>query len=205
MDEQSLPDLKQVIKEFPYFQTARLLFIKNLHILDHISLNNELKITASHIHDRKKLFFLLNNIDFIPSKENITIEEKQETKKDNPLNLLDYERSDNYYDLAILHKEEKHANKNKKMTLIDNFLKQQNIEKIKVTNVNTNENEDFSVKSSQENDELMTETLANIYIKQNLFLKAKDIFLQLSLKYPEKSIYFAARIKEIDKHINNHN
>jgi hypothetical protein len=203
LNEQSLSELKETIEEFPYFQAARMLWTKNLHLLEHISLNNELKITAAHISDRKKLFFLLNNFDFGTSNENVIQEERPETKKDVLSDLLEYEKNNAYYDFSSLLKKDKKLDKNTKMALIDNFLQQHNIEKIKVKDVNEKENEDFSVKSSQENDELMTETLANIYINQNQFLKARNIFEKLSLKYPEKSIYFAARIKEVEKHINN--
>lgn len=51
--------------------------------------------------------------------------------------------------------------------------------------------------SVQENDDLVTETLANIYADQENYEKAINAFEKLKLKYPEKRIYFAGRIKEI--------
>ena len=62
---------------------------------------------------------------------------------------------------------------------------------------------DIAAPSIEENEALMTETLANIHIKQKHYHKAITIFEKLSLKYPEKSIYFAARIKEMERLITN--
>ena len=44
-----------------------------------------------------------------------------------------------------------------------------------------------------------TETLARIYLEQGYRQEALDIYSKLSLRYPEKSVYFAALIEEINK------
>ena len=50
-----------------------------------------------------------------------------------------------------------------------------------------------------EEEPLCTETLAKIYLEQGYPQEAIDIYSRLSLRYPEKSVYFAALIDEINK------
>ena len=57
-------------------------------------------------------------------------------------------------------------------------------------------------KSILEPDDLVTETLASIYAQQGNFKKAISFYQKLSLKFPEKSRYFAALIEELKKKSN---
>lgn len=53
--------------------------------------------------------------------------------------------------------------------------------------------------TSDDQGKFVTETLAEIYLKQALWDKAINAYEVLSLKYPEKSGFFADRIREIKK------
>jgi len=52
---------------------------------------------------------------------------------------------------------------------------------------------------------LLTETLAQIYIKQGRYSRALEIIRQLNLNYPKKNIYFADQIRFLEKLIENEN
>jgi len=61
--------------------------------------------------------------------------------------------------------------------------------------------EDISKPFVEEAGGLVTETLAKIYVSQGYYSKAMDIYEKLSLKFPEKSSYFAAQIGKVKEYI----
>lgn len=59
--------------------------------------------------------------------------------------------------------------------------------------------EEKARKSEIDDSDMVSETLAKLYIKQELYHKAIETYRKLSLQIPEKSAYFAARITEVEE------
>ena len=85
----------------------------------------------------------------------------------------------------------------RRLQLIDKFIESN--PKIKVSPPDSSFKKTNLEDRFQPNDSLMTETLARVYVEQKNFSKAKQAYRILSLKYPEKSGFFADQIRAIEK------
>ncbi len=83
--------------------------------------------------------------------------------------------------------------KEKKFELIDKFLESNP----KIVPSKTTAKVNIEIEDKITHDGLMTETLARIYLEQNNYEKAIQSYKILSLKYPEKSGFFADQIKAV--------
>ena len=224
-------ELKAVITAFPYFQTARALYLKGLKNQDSFKYNNELKITAAYTTDRTVLFDYITSFNLenkseenihdqilekisleepeeitaviIPEiksilEETVKIEENLEIGK--PLSFSSSENHSFHQWLQLSTKEpivrtkEKPVKKNtKKVDLINKFIRNnpkiEPLEKGKTFTVPVDKNRQDAA--------LMTETLAKVYLEQKKYENAIQAYRILSLKYPEKSGFFADQIKRI--------
>ncbi len=289
LTEETLPALNEIVDEFPWFQAARMLLVKNLHAVEHVRFNGELKQSAAFIADRTRLFELIHQTAEIQlpeeeikvetpipvevaaveeksderSKKNIGIttrvssindyfqtndtfetddgsqidfsvlsNKKSDVKKESSMVLpsadfLGYESNElvGYELKESINPEEKQNEshsfsdwlnmmrhspapekeqpvKKKSHQIIDNFLKIDSPKIIPSFQIDlrksapeTTQNED----ESDNHDDLMSETLASIYIKQKHYDKAIGIYEKLRLKYPEKNAYFARRMSDLEK------
>jgi len=180
LNAETLDDLKSLVYEFPYFQTGWLLYLKNLKVVNAPEYHTVLKNVAVRVPNRKKLYKWLNS---------------------EPAPVFTAFRNPNSGVPSFQLKEEDETPKTN--SLIDKFLSsnssiqpRKNLEEENHPDYQQNE---ILEKSLSESDEIVTETLAMIYLQQKKYDKAHESFQKLSLKYPEKSAYFASRIEEIEK------
>ncbi len=272
------------IKEYPYFQSLRALYLKGLKQKESYKYNNALKVTAAHTADRSVLFdyitseefnqneisnLIKQNSEYIKSIEvsgvddisvnkSVTIDDalKEHIKategvldpnlfkaKNTPLpkventiiavdvdnitpekklNIgkpLEFDKSENHSftewlkitsfkpivrDKTEVEDESQHTFSEKentnslknKLAIIDKFISEN--PKIRPVSNNTPKPKLVNNKDAV-SDSLMTETLARIYLEQKNYDKAIQSYKILSLKYPEKSSFFADQIKLVQE------
>ena len=176
MDSSKSLELKKILNSYPYFQSASAYYLKTLKAQKKDSYRELLPKTAILTFNRS----ILRN--WLYSDE---IKDNQDKVKNEKYSFLDW------FDVI----NDDMPKVDEKFDLIDEFIK--NSPKIKINN-------DYDVKSSFKTDqkikdELITETLAKIYVKQEKFNKAIKAYEILSLKYPKKSSFFADQINDIKK------
>ena len=227
--EKTLFDLRQLISDFPYFHAARMLYLKNLAVIQDIRQKVELKKMAIYIPDLMKLFMLIEDeltLKPVLNQETETIEKEDsylaaenilpETDvledstpedsvfiKPTPLPSADYTQ----WLLNENQTSDPSAPQLQHQDLIDSFLwneKARPNSRRKMEPVLTDEISNDISKGPESTDKSIdnlyfTETLANIYIKQKRYEKALEIIKNLSLKYPKKNIYFADQIRFLEK------
>lgn len=259
--------LEDIVKEYPYFQTARALHLKGLKNLNSYKYNKVLKNTAAYTTDRNVLFNYITSKDFLQTdheKVPKTLAEEQikaekhiiEESVDKPLpqdekdadQILDpelfesktpeakesktlqlgeplaFDANEKYSfsewlslasnkplerkeestgqkpERSSTEEKEKNTSRNpslkKKFERIDKFIAEN--PKI-VPQEELQRKIDVSASVKIDKNELMTETLARVYLEQKKYKKAIQAYKILSLKYPEKSGFFADRIKAVEK------
>ncbi len=91
LNRDTLYELRNLIARYPYFQTARLLYLKNLYCLHDATFGEELRKAALYITDRRILFYLIEGDKFAihpqPKSKQTTLEE--EPSLDRTLHLID--------------------------------------------------------------------------------------------------------------------
>ena len=135
---------------------------------------------------------------------------KSDLEKNNP---LDFTKEDSHSfsewlklttAKPIVREETKNLSNSKKPNsdLINKFIQENPKLKPSKSIVKYDNKENLSSQITYTSEALMTETLAKVYLQQNNYQKALQAYKILSLKYPEKSGFFADQIRAINKYIN---
>jgi len=258
INKQQTLGLKEILNDYPYFQSARALYLKGLKNEESYSYNNELKLTAAYTTDRSVLFDYItsdlfnqniiskaqqklqeqvNDIEVIAAEEISVFDSETSSYDEKVLNpdLFEEKTAENSstivednlaigtpleFDTNETHsfrewlklsatptierteiKEKEKPKTLSNVDLIDKFITL----KPKIASVKkTVSLKNLAQENSFNSNELMTETLAKVYLEQKNYKKAIQAYRILSLKYPEKNSFFADRISDLEKiEINN--
>lgn len=105
--------------------------------------------------------------------------------------------------IATIKKKEKKAildaRKKEQNKIIKAFAKKSTQTALMKENQDTANLADLSQSSTSFNDKIITESFAKLLVKQNCKGRAIEIYKKLTLKFPDKSAYFAALIKELEE------
>jgi hypothetical protein len=221
-------ELKSIVDAFPYFQSARALYLKGLKNQDSFKYNNELKITAAYTTDRTVLFDFITSKEFNIQKEDIqqqitvvisnekpvetiikqkeiqiktvskpieNFEERLEIGKPISFTSAENYSFNQWLQLStkepIIRKESSKIAVVKKEDIIEKFIQNNP----KIAPLSKDKSISISVSKNKQDSSLMTETLAKVYLEQKKYENAIQAYRILSLKYPEKSGFFADQIK----------
>ena len=211
--KEDLMELNNLCQEYPYCASLHKLRLKALKQAGSEKYNNELKMTAAISGNRTLLFEYITKNSFTLHKnevfKQIITKPKETLQLGKPLKFDESEKHSFNEWLKLTHFKPIDRNENldekiklkptEKTTKIVNFIKASK-------NKELHKKEFFSptntaLESLTENNNLMTETLAKVYLEQGHYEKAITAYEILSLKYPQKSSLFANQIKAI-KQIN---
>lgn len=231
----TLEELKEIVDQYPFYQSARLLYVANLYALHDADFGKELRKASVMIPDRTALFNLTEGVNYTIENEksasspietegdgNRTIslidsflntqpEEGDVKQKEQP-SLADL--TTDYASFLIqqddIHEETKTSEvpKLRGADLIDNFIEEtkgkQRFEMPELSddyfaNTEANDNKEFtSPVISDEDEEIYTESMVNIYIRQQRYEQALEILRKISLNNPKKSSNFAAQMQLLE-------
>jgi hypothetical protein len=231
LDPGSVADLQGLIRDYPYFQTARLLHLINLKLINDYRYEQELRQTAALAADRVRLR------EWIEILENLPESAVKDLKETEPVAVVG---NDRLKDMQLQELEEKIKASLREIELNKTRLKELIEEKKAISGadelpgeeisesnagiplrplpkdlmleefINRNREsyqnrpgffnpEESARKSIEENDDLISETLARLVAAQGKNDRAIKIYQKLMLKYPQKSSYFAAQIEKLRK------
>ena len=219
LNRDTLYELRLIVGKYPYFDTARLLMLKNLYLLHDINLGKELRKAALYLKSRWPLFELMSGYGGFEAASNAA---EEEIPVDRTMMLIDafldtlppesfsleaegaaaVDYVSAYLKDSVKKQEAGSVPVLRGQDLIDDFLSADN-ERIVLDMRGGTENvpieQNADVVGTPIESSFFTETLANIYIKQGKYEKALEIIKRLCLEYPNKNRYFADQIRFLEK------
>ena len=221
----ALPDLMLLSQQYPYCSALHVLILRALHLNQDLRFAAELHRRALLIPDSSYLFLLLQSQEAhyadwagennLPEDDAFALIDnflQFHPQDDTPIlglasDLTPEEEKQVTQDYLQWMEKQPEAKKTETPepenadSLITAFLnKGKEAETLHINNDSENtDTNPLAQPAEQNNEELFTETLARIYIRQQKYAQALRIISSLHLKYPQKNSYFAEQIKYLER------
>lgn len=194
VNESHLQDLKELIKKYPYFYQARLLYLKALQKTESIDLESEIELSSIYTSDRKWLFYYLYPEKKIAEPQiNKTIRGNMSGDYFEMIESLEKNSTDSKQSLKELAAKLKKA---REYTLVKTDAKKI-IQDKKTEEALENESDKESLVSN------LSEDTVKKMISQKKYKEAIEILKILNLNNPKKNVYFADQIRFLEKILEN--
>ncbi len=217
-DPSSLNKLKEITTEYPFFTPAHFFLLQQTPHTD-VNYSKQAAITALLFNNPHWLHFQLNRKDIV-AKDNllqthatenngiesstaqqpVTQESKVQPTKEvplfEPLFATDYFASQGIKITEDANPSDKLGKQVKSFTEWLKTMKKIHTEK-KPDSSSIDLNVEKLAEKSNSDEEIITEAMAEVYLKQGKMNKAREIYQKLSLLNPHKSAYFAAKFEQI--------
>lgn len=190
IEDKEIAKLEEINFKYPFFQTGQILLSKGLLNINSIRYDEQIKKAAAYSRNRKKLFLLI-----MSKEKNNKVKNNDAKINETPL-VFEENDTHSFSQWLSLAKVKKIRNYNSEEKIINTFIEHEH-------EIRIQKNEEFfkpttaAKKSLQNNNNLITPTLAEVYLKQGHFDKAISAYEKLILKYPQKSTFFAEKINLI--------
>jgi hypothetical protein len=193
LDDASLQDLKKLVLNYPWLAAARLLLIKKLQEVKDPAWKTEWQQAHPYFADAEWTTLLM------------TSSTSDEKKGDhNELLFEPYYTVDYFASQGIQYKpEEAPSDKfGQQLKSFTDWLKVMKRLPLTELGKSVDPKEERKVEQiagqSLTSEEVVTEAMAEVWIKQGNTTKAKEVYHKLSLLEPSKSAYFASKISELN-------
>lgn len=93
LNRETLYELRSMVAVYPYYQTARLLMLKNLYLLHDATFDEELRTSALYVRDRRMLFDLVEGMHYklkeIRGEQKAAVKLGEQGQENRTISLID--------------------------------------------------------------------------------------------------------------------